>query len=325
MAIIQFEHVSKSYGSGNHALKDLNLFVEQGEFIALIGPSGCGKTTLLKLINALIKPDSGKLYIKDREINDWNVVSLRRRIGYVIQQIGLFPHMNIAENISYVLNITGVSKPIRERKAKELIALVGLDESYLRRYPGELSGGQQQRIGVARALAGDPDIILMDEPFGAVDVIVRRSLQEEIINVFKSLNKTILFVTHDIEEAFRLGTRIILLNQGKIEQDGTKEEMMFTPASQFVEEFFGDKNFGAYLNAIQIKDVFTPGTKDSHDIVKQKSGSVIHSDASVMEGIKKILENGADSLSVTGGDGIILGAFLLEDIRGLMTKRGPDK
>lgn len=169
MEIIRLEDVSKFYETDKPVLKNLDLTINQGEFVTLIGPSGCGKTTTLKLINGLIKPDNGKIYVKNKEINEWDIIELRRSIGYVIQQIGLFPHLTVADNISYVLDITNFSKEMKYNKAKELINLVGMDESYLAKYPRELSGGQKQRVGVARALAADPDIILMDEPFGAVD------------------------------------------------------------------------------------------------------------------------------------------------------------
>jgi osmoprotectant transport system ATP-binding protein len=247
MELIRFKNVEKSYENGKKIIDNLNFTINSGEFITLIGKSGSGKTTMLKLINGLINPNSGKIFIKDKEINEWNIIDLRRSIGYVIQQIGLFPHMTIEENIGYVLNIKKESKETISKRAKELIELVGLPQDYLKRYPRELSGGQKQRIGVARALASNPDIILMDEPFGAVDEITRRTLQEEILKLQENLKKTIVFVTHDIEEAFKLGSRIVLFDNGEIVQEGRKEDLLLNPKNQFVEDFLGSKNFIKYL------------------------------------------------------------------------------
>ena len=247
MELIRFENVKKSYESGKKIIDNLNFTINSDEFVTLIGKSGSGKTTMLKLINGLIKPNLGKIFIKNKEIDEWNIIELRRNIGYVIQQIGLFPHMTVEDNIGYVLNIKKESKENIRKRAEELINLVGLTQDYLKKYPRELSGGQRQRIGVARALAPNPDIILMDEPFGAVDEITRRTLQEEILKLQESLNKTIIFVTHDIEEAFKLGSRIVLFDNGKIVQEGSKEKLLFNPQNQFVEDFLGTKSFIKYL------------------------------------------------------------------------------
>lgn len=247
MEFIRFENVEKSYEDGKKIIDDLNLKINYGEFVTLIGKSGSGKTTMLKLINGLINPNSGQIFIKDREIKAWDIIDLRRNIGYVIQQIGLFPHMNIEDNIGYVLNIKKEPKETIRKRAEELINLVGITQEYLKKYPRELSGGQKQRIGVARALAADPDIILMDEPFGAVDEITRRTLQDEMIKLQGNLKKTIVFVTHDIEEAFKLGSRIVLFDNGKIVQEGKREELLLNPKNEFVESFLGTDSFKKYL------------------------------------------------------------------------------
>lgn len=247
MEFIRFENVEKSYEDGKKIIDDLNLKINYGEFVTLIGKSGSGKTTMLKLINGLINPNSGQIFIKDKEINNWDIIELRRSIGYVIQQIGLFPHMNIEDNIGYVLNIKKEPKENIRKRAEELINLVGITQDYLKKYPRELSGGQRQRIGVARALAADPDIILMDEPFGAVDEITRRTLQEEMIKLQGNLKKTIVFVTHDIEEAFKLGSRIVLFDNGQIVQEGKREELLLSPKNEFVESFLGTNSFKKYL------------------------------------------------------------------------------
>lgn len=308
MELIKFENIEKSYENGIKIIDNLNFTIDSGEFITLIGKSGCGKTTMLKLINGLIKPDSGKLFIKGKEINEWDIIELRRSIGYVIQQIGLFPHMTIEDNIGYVLNIKKISKEERNKRAKELIELVGLTTKYLKKYPRELSGGQKQRVGVARALASNPDIILMDEPFGAVDEITRRTLQEEILKLQKSLKKTIVFVTHDIEEAFKLGSRIVFLDSGKLVQEGTREQMLFNPKNQFVEDFFGTKNFTSYLNVTSVKDVMVP-------FLEEKSIHKIKEDSSLMEGIKVLFDYGLDSIAVEDKTGRTVGKFSLKHIK----------
>ncbi len=256
MAIVKFKNVSKAYEEGNTIIDDLSLDIQQGEFLTLLGPSGCGKTTLLKMINKLIDPNDGIIEVNDKALKEWDTVDLRRSIGYVIQSIGLFPHMTIEKNIRYVLDIQNMSDADSKKRAEALVELVGLDKSYLHKRPAELSGGQKQRVGVARALAADPDIILMDEPFGAVDEIVRSMLQDELKKLQKDLNKTIVFVTHDIHEAMKLGTRIALMNNGKVEQIGTKEELIFEPKTEFVKEFLGMKGFQAILEDKVLEDLY---------------------------------------------------------------------
>jgi osmoprotectant transport system ATP-binding protein len=256
VAEIEIRNIQKSYKEGKLVLNNLTLDIEKGEFVILLGPSGCGKTTLLKMINKLISFDSGSITIDGRNISDWDTVTLRRNMGYVIQQIGLFPHLTIEDNIGYVLSLENIKREKRYKKVSSLIEMVGLDLSILKRFPRELSGGQKQRIGVARALAADPDIILMDEPFGAVDEIARSALQNELKELQHKLKKTILFVTHDIQEAFKLGTKIVLLNSGKIEQVGTKEELIFKPESSFVKEFLGLKGFTSTLDTTVLNSVY---------------------------------------------------------------------
>ncbi len=311
MELIKFENVSKGYGNGIKIIDNLDFTINSQEFITLIGKSGCGKTTMLKLINGLIKPDSGKIFIRGKEINQWDIIELRRSIGYVIQQIGLFPHMSIEDNIGYVLNIKKVSKEQRVKQAKELIELVGLSPEYLKKYPRELSGGQNQRVGVARALASNPDIILMDEPFGAVDDITRRVLQEEMLKLNERVKKTIVFVTHDIDEAFRLGSRIVLFDNGKIVQQGNRKEMIFNLANKFVEDFFGTKNFTAYLNVTHVREVMIPS-------FQEKSTPKVSEDSSLMEGIKILFNYGLDSIAVEDKAGKIVGMFSLKHIRDMI-------
>ena len=237
--MLTLENVSKTYKGGKKAVNNVNLKIAKGEFICFIGPSGCGKTTTMKMINRLIEPSAGKIFIDGENIMDQDPVELRRKIGYVIQQIGLFPHMTIQQNISLVPKLLKWPEQQRKERARELLKLVDMGPEYLDRYPHELSGGQQQRIGVLRALAAEPPLILMDEPFGALDPITRDSLQEEFKKLQKTLHKTIVFVTHDMDEAIKLADRIVILKAGEIVQVGTPDDILRNPADEFVEEFIG--------------------------------------------------------------------------------------
>lgn len=248
MTVIRFQQVTKAYGDDGDVIRGLDLDVEKGEFITLLGESGCGKTTMLKIINKMVPFDTGKVWVKGKLLSEWDIVTLRRQIGYVIQQIGLFPHMTIQDNVAYVLSLQGSSGSEQRKRAEELMDLVGLPLDYLARYPRELSGGQKQRVGVARALAAYPEIILMDEPFGAVDEQTRVLLQDELLKIHRHLKNTIIFVTHDIQEAVKLGTRIVLMNRGQIEQTGTREELVLRPANDFVRRFMGHKGFLSLLD-----------------------------------------------------------------------------
>ena len=236
---IVFKNITKSYGEKN-ILKDFSLKIKKGEFLTIIGSSGCGKTTVLKMINGLIKPNKGNVFVDGKDISKINLIDMRRKIGYVIQGVGLFPHMKIKNNISYTLNLE--KKENKEEilsKVKKLVKIVGLDEEIINRYPNELSGGQRQRVGIARALVGEPDIILMDEPFGAVDEITRKLLQDEIYKIYKEYNVTIVFITHDIREALKLGTRVIVMDNGEIVQSGTPKEIKENPKTEFVRNLIG--------------------------------------------------------------------------------------
>ena len=234
-AAITFEHVSKQFNQcGYAAVDDVSFTVEQGEFVTILGSSGCGKTTLLKMVNRLYQPDAGKILLFGKDIAKTDAVQLRRSIGYVIQQIGLFPHMTIEENIATVPQLLHWEKATISKRVTELLDLVGLPaQEFRNRYPAQLSGGQQQRVGLARALAAQPKIMLMDEPFGAIDAITRMGLQDELLALQKKLNKTILFVTHDINEAFRLGNRVMIMNQGRICQFDTPKNILENPADAF--------------------------------------------------------------------------------------------
>lgn len=239
--MIRFERVEKRYGAV-HALRGIDLTVREGEFAVLIGPSGCGKTTALKMVNRLLSPTQGRVLVGGEDVAAQNAVTLRRNIGYVIQETGLFPHMSIADNIGLVPRLKKWPKARRDERIDELLHLVGLDpKEYRHRYPRHLSGGQRQRVGVARALASDPPIILMDEPFGATDPITRKQLQAELDRIKRHVKKTVLFVTHDISEAFLLGDTVCLLRDGEVVQHATPEEMLRNPASSFVRDFIGQE------------------------------------------------------------------------------------
>lgn len=242
-AMISLREVSKVYGgSAEPAVRSLSMEILGGEIVVLVGPSGCGKTTVLKMINRLVEPTGGSIEVNGVSVRDGEPHLLRRSIGYVIQQVGLFPHWTVRRNIATVPELVGWSPERVSERTSELARLVGLEESMLDRYPGALSGGQQQRVGVARALAADPPVLLMDEPFGAVDPIVRHRLQDELLDLQKRLRKTIVFVTHDIEEAIRLGDQIVILNVGGVlEQKGSPAEILSRPANRFVEEFIGSE------------------------------------------------------------------------------------
>ena len=235
--MIEFVDVNKNFGE-YHIIKNLSMKIEKGKITVIIGSSGCGKTTTLKMINKLILPTSGKIYIDGEDISQKDTIKLRRNIGYVIQQTGLFPHMTVKENIELIAKIENIDKNKMNMRTRELMKMINLDyEKFSERYPLELSGGQQQRVGVARAFALDPAIILMDEPFSAVDPISRRQLQDELVAIQKKLEKTIVFVTHDIQEAVKIADKICLLNNGEIMQYDTPENIIKNPKNDFIREF----------------------------------------------------------------------------------------
>jgi osmoprotectant transport system ATP-binding protein len=250
--MIEFKQVSKTYPDGTEAMKDISFKVEESEMVTLIGPSGCGKTTAMKMVNRLIEPTSGSILINGEDVNEYNINELRWNIGYVLQEIALFPHMTISENISVVPEMKKWKRNDIRNRTHELMEMVGLDPStYENRYPRELSGGQQQRIGVVRALAADPDIILMDEPFSALDPISREQLQEDIRSLQKEIKKTVLFVTHDMDEAMALGDKVILMKDGEIIQHDVPQQLILNPKTEFVSDFIGEKK-SPWLTAVDV-------------------------------------------------------------------------
>ncbi|MBD8847313.1 ABC transporter ATP-binding protein [Priestia megaterium] len=278
--MIRFEQVSKKFKNDTYVIKSLNLEIKNGEFFVLIGPSGCGKTTTLKMINRLINLSEGTLWINDKKITDYDINELRWNIGYVLQQIALFPHMTIAENIAIVPELRKWSRQKIQQRVDELLEMVGLDpEQYRNRKPNELSGGQQQRIGVIRALAANPDIILMDEPFSALDPISREKLQDDLVNLQRSIKKTIVFVTHDMQEALKLGDRICVMREGKIEQTGTPQEIMNNPINEFVRDFVGAKT-NEMDEKINLENIVYPILSETPPI---KSLNIISASVSLKE------------------------------------------
>ncbi|MDO8226727.1 choline ABC transporter ATP-binding protein OpuBA [Bacillus cabrialesii] len=297
--MLTLENVSKAYKGGKKAVNNVNLKIAKGEFICFIGPSGCGKTTTMKMINRLIEPSAGKIFIEGENIMEQDPVELRRKIGYVIQQIGLFPHMTIQQNISLVPKLLRWPEHKRKERARELLKLVDMGPEYLDRYPHELSGGQQQRIGVLRALAAEPPLILMDEPFGALDPITRDSLQEEFKKLQKTLHKTIVFVTHDMDEAIKLADRIVILKAGEIVQVGTPDDILRNPADEFVEEFIGKER----LIQSSSPDV------ERVDQIMNTQPVTITADKTLSEAIQLMRQERVDSLLVVD-DGHMLQGYV---------------
>lgn len=251
---VEFRNIKKAYGE-NVVIEDLNLKIEQGEFVSIVGSSGCGKTTTLKMVNGLIEPTSGSVFVNNEDIKSKNLIELRRGIGYAIQGSVLFPHLNVEQNISYVPNLLNKKDKAKTRDAvAKWMKIVGLDEDIMHRYPNELSGGQQQRVGIARALAASPSLLLMDEPFGAVDEITREQLQKEMKRIHKETKITILFVTHDINEALKLGTKVLVMNQGKIEQYDTPKNILNHPASDYVNQLVYRQRHMCHLSDDQLGD-----------------------------------------------------------------------
>lgn len=253
--MLEFKNVGKRF-KNSEVLKNISMTIQDGEFVVFIGPSGCGKTTTLKMINRLIVPSKGQILLNGKDILKEDVIKLRRNMGYVIQQTGLFPHMNVQDNIEVIAKMEHVDAATREQKTRELMEMVGLDyEQYAKRYPAELSGGQQQRVGVARAFALDPDVILMDEPFSALDPITRSSLQDELLLIQENVKKTIIFVTHDMDEAIKIADRICIMHNGEVLQFDTPEEILKHPVNDFVSDFVGKNRIWDSPELIKAEDI----------------------------------------------------------------------
>ncbi|GAA0078394.1 betaine/proline/choline family ABC transporter ATP-binding protein [Clostridium sp. CTA-5] len=301
--MIEFKNVSKVFKNQN-VLRDISFKINKGELVSIIGASGCGKTTTLKMINGLIKPSTGKVLINGEDISFKDVIKLRRNIGYVIQQTGLFPHMTIRENIEIIQRVEKVDKNFVEKKTYELMDMVGLNpEEYLDRYPTELSGGQQQRIGVARAFATEPEVILMDEPFSALDPITRLQLQDELIDLQSKLRKTIVFVTHDMDEAIKIADKICIMNGGEIIQYDTPENILKNPCNDFVSEFIGKNRIWSSPDFIKAKDIMI------------ENPVTCYKNMSLLKSMEKMRNFHVDSLMVIDKSNCLLGIVTAKQIQ----------
>lgn len=303
--MISLRGVTKSFGNGRPAVADMTLEIDRGETVVLVGPSGCGKTTTMKMINRLIEPTSGTIEVDGHDVLQQDPVELRRSIGYVIQSIGLMPHRTIAQNIATVPRMVGWEQARIEERTEELMEIFELDKSMLKRYPSELSGGQRQRVGVARALAADPPVMLMDEPFGAVDPIVRGRLQDQFLEIQEELRKTIVFVTHDVDEAIKMADRIAILNVGGvIEQFASPEEILREPANDFVKDFVGSERGLKRLALLTV------------DKIEVEEGPVVRPSATPQEALAEMDRFGLDWTSVVE-EGELLGWVGKDALEGL--------
>lgn len=294
--MIQFENVSKLFQDGTTAVNSINLTINKGELFVLIGPSGSGKTTTLKMINRLIDITNGTILIDGKKISEYDIHELRWNIGYVLQQIALFPHLTIAENIAVVPEMKKWTKEKIAARVDELLEMVGLEpQTYKNRKPNELSGGQQQRIGVIRALAADPEIILMDEPFSALDPISREKLQDDIVSLQKAIKKTIVFVTHDMQEALKLGDKICIMKDGEIVQTGTPEELINNPVNDFVKDFIGRVSYENI--SFKLEQILSPLT------ISHFAGTIIPATSSFQETLEALSEN--DQIGIEKNGAII--------------------
>ena len=306
--MIEFRNVNKII-NGKSILKDINIIINKGELVVIIGPSGCGKTTTLKMINKLLTPSSGEILINGDKIQDKNTIKLRRNMGYVIQQAGLLPHLTVGDNIGLIPSIEKMPKDKLKTKVVELLNLVGLDpEEFTNKFPNELSGGQQQRVGVARAFVMDPEVILMDEPFSALDPITKNQLQDEVFNIQQNFKKTIIFVTHDMDEALKLGDRICIMEAGSVIQFDTPEEILKNPINDFVRDFVGKNRIWSQPELIKAKDI----------MIEMPIKSV--AERTITQAIEIMKSNHVDSLLVVDKANTLCGLVTLKQIRS-----NPDK
>lgn len=312
MSAIRFEQVSLRFPRSSQPAVDRCTFeIERGHLVVLLGPSGCGKTTLLKMVNRLYEPSEGSIYLDGVDIRRLRKTTLRQQIGYVIQQSGLFPHMTVAQNIGVVPRLLGWKKPRIEERIDQLLTLIQLQPQDFRdRYPAQLSGGQQQRIGLARALAGDPAVMLMDEPFGAIDAITRADLQAEMLRLQRQLQKTILFVSHDVEEALRLADRILILRQGQIVQYDTPFKVLTQPSDPFVHDLMGAEDMVRQLSLLRVESAMT----DLPHNYAQSGDPTIERHDNLRQALSLLLKTGAGALTVIEG-GSAVGVLTLQHIR----------
>ncbi|MDQ0217999.1 ABC transporter ATP-binding protein [Peribacillus cavernae] len=310
--MIKFDHVTKSYEGGINAVKDVNFTVEKGNIVVLLGPSGCGKTTLLRMVNRLESITKGTINVNGQNSMELNEIDLRKKIGYVIQSNGLFPNMTIEDNVMIVPDLLGWSKKEKRERFYSLMGLIGLNaDDYRKRYPNELSGGQQQRIGVARALAADPPVMLMDEPFGALDPIIREKIQDEFLHIQREVKKTILFVSHDIDEAIKMADKIVLMRGGEIMQFDTPSEMLAHPKNDFVSQFFGKDRAIKSLSLHTVKklqDII--GLVEFDETIQDTKTINVNQD--LRNTLSMLMNQEADQVIVTDDNGRQLGAITID-------------
>ncbi|PKQ29407.1 MAG: glycine/betaine ABC transporter [Actinobacteria bacterium HGW-Actinobacteria-10] len=310
--MIELVNVTKHYpGADRAAVQDFSITIPAGEVVVLIGPSGCGKSTTLRMINALVVPDSGRVLLDGVDVLTVPPQELRRGIGYAIQGVGLFPHWTVHENIGTVPWLKGWDAERVTARVRELLELVGLDpDRYASEYPDELSGGEAQRVGVARALAADPPVLLMDEPFGAVDPLTRDRLQREFMTIQARLKKTVVFVTHDIDEAVRIGDRIAIMRDGRLVQYDLPERVLAYPADDFVADFVGGERALKRLSLARLQGVMQPAEGPANDV------PAVGQDATLREALSRILESGEDVIAVVDEAGVVVGRVSIEDLLG---------
>lgn len=310
--MITFKNVTKSYNGEQIAVKDVSFEVNEGEIVIFLGPSGCGKTTLLRMVNKLVSLTEGDIQIDGENISELNNIELRRKIGYVIQSNGLFPNMNIEDNIMVVPDLLKWSNKKKKERYIELMNLVGLDpKEFRKRYPNELSGGQQQRVGVARALAADPPLMLMDEPFGALDPLIREHIQDEFLEIQRKVKKTILFVSHDIDEAIRMADKIVLMREGEIMQYGTPSEILMKPNSSYVADFIGKDRAIKMLSLHTVAELHKEiGLMDCKEEIADSKRIGLQSD--LKNTLSILLNQEAEQVCIYDKDDNVLGAITIE-------------
>ena len=328
MSTIVVEQLSKQFAREPQlAVDHVSFEVEDGAFVVLLGPSGCGKTTLLKMINRLYEPSGGRILVGGVDARGLKATELRRRIGYAIQQTGLFPHMRIEQNIAVVPRLLGWEQARIDARIDELLELVGLPRGYRTRYPRQLSGGEQQRVGLARALAADPAIMLMDEPFGAIDAITRARLQEELAEIQRKLRKTVIFVTHDVEEALRLADKIIIMREGTIVQYDTPLKIITRPRDTFVRDLTGADDVLRRLSLLSVRDALAAGRNDNGAAAIESAphSESIRTDDNLRDALSRLLRSGAELLPVVGPNGEQLGELSLDELRGIAQDKRTSK
>jgi len=316
--MIEFDDVTKVYDDGTVAIEDISFTVEEGTTTVLVGPSGCGKTTTMKLVNRLEDPTEGTVYFDGQDVTEQDPVDLRRNIGYVIQEIGLFDHMTVGENVATVPELKGWERDRIDERIDELLDLMDLPaDQYRDQYPGELSGGQRQRVGVARALAADPDVLLMDEPFGALDPITRSSLQDEFLEIQEQINTTILFVTHSVDEALKMGDRIAIFDVGELVRYDTPAKILEDPGSAFVDDFLGDDRALKQLQVTPVRSVMREEVPAEFDGLATNGAEAlvpVEPTDTAQTALSRIIQAGTDSVPVVEGDSVV-GTVSESDIR----------